>query len=90
MTAEDDDTYELCYNRACHLLSTGKWEEGEKTLEKAEEMCKEFLKEELEDTEDGELEEELEKEVAIIRVQLGFAKQMQGKEKDAQAIYNQV
>ncbi len=81
---EEDETYELVYNRACHLLAQSKWSEAEKCLERALRMCTEFLEEEDESLED------IERETGIIRVQLGFAAQMLGREKEAQAAYNQV
>lgn len=44
-------------------------------------MCKEGLEE------DGASEEEIENELAVIRVQLGYCLQLQGREKEAQALY---
>lgn len=44
-------------------------------------MCKEGLEE------DGVAEEEIEDELGIIRVQLGCCLQLQGREKEAQALY---
>ncbi len=81
---DEDETYELVYNRACHLLVQSKWAEAHKTLERALKMCTEFLEEE------EESEEDIDKETGIIRVQMGFALQMTGRDKEAQAIYNQV
>jgi len=40
--------------------------------------------------EEGESEEDVERELGVIQVQLGFALQMQGRDKEAQALYNQV
>ena len=64
----------------------GEFEDAEKALIKAEEMCRELMKEEEAD------EEEIERETGIIRVQLGFAIQMQNSDRDrqAQGIYNSV
>lgn len=47
----------------------------------AEKMCKEGLEE------DGVSEEEIESELGLIRVQLGYCLQLQGREKEAQALY---
>lgn len=44
-------------------------------------MCRDSLEEE------GMTEDEIEDELGIIRVQLGFCLQMQGKDKEAQALY---
>ncbi len=82
---EDNETYEMWYNYACQLLGQEQWAEAEQALIKAESMCKEMMKEE--DAED----EEIERETGIIRVQIGFAIQMQGqRDKEAQFIYNSV
>lgn len=55
--------------------------EAEKKLRSAEKMCKEALEE------DGVTEEEIEDELGIIRVQLGYCLQLQGREKDAHVLY---
>ena len=67
-----DESYELCYNRGCQLLSRKKWPEAEKALKKAEKMCGDMMKEEEAD------DDEIERETGIIRVQTAFAIQMQG------------
>merc|ERR1712141_703111 len=51
-----DESYELCYNRGCQLLSRKKWQEAEK-------MCGDMMKEEEAD------DDEIERETGIIRVQ---------------------
>merc|ERR1719367_1124812 len=83
---DQDDTYEMTYNRACQLLANQQWSEAEEALKKAEEMCKTNLREDEAD------DEEIERETGIIRVQIGFAVQMQGDKRDreAQNIYNAV
>merc|ERR1711953_446552 len=65
---DQDDTYEMTYNRACQLLANQQWREAEAD------------------------DEEIERETGIIRVQIGFAVQMQGDKRDreAQNIYNAV
>jgi signal recognition particle subunit SRP72 len=82
---DDQETYEILYNSACKLLAEERWEEAEKALIRAEKMCLEQLQED-----EDEDEEDIERETGVIRVQIGFAVQMQGKEKEAQAIYNGV
>lgn len=81
---EEEETYEMVYNRACHLLAMERWSEAETELKKATDLCTEFLQEE------DETQEDIDKETGIIRVQLGYSLQMQGREKEAGAIYNQV
>ncbi len=82
---EEDETYEMCYNRGCQLLAGGQYAEAEVALKKAEQMCEAVMKEEEAD------EEEIERETGIIRVQAGFAIQMQGgRDREAQSIYNSV
>lgn len=82
-----EDTYELTYNAACRLVAQGSkgdkgvLAEAEKKLKTAEKMCKDGLEE------DGVAEEEIEDELGIIRVQLGCCLQLQGREKEAQALY---
>lgn len=55
--------------------------EAEKKLRAAEKMCRESLEE------DGVPEDEIEDELGIIRVQLGYCLQLQGREKEAQILY---
>jgi len=82
---DQDETYEMCYNRGCQLLGEQKWSQAEDALKKAEEMCKTDMKEDEAD------DEEIERETGIIRVQIGFAVQMQGyRDREAQNIYNSV
>uniref|UniRef100_A0A1L8DW84 Signal recognition particle subunit SRP72 n=1 Tax=Nyssomyia neivai TaxID=330878 RepID=A0A1L8DW84_9DIPT len=76
-----EDTYELCYNRACLIAGKKKFPEAEKKLRVSEKLCREYLEE------DGATEEDIEDEVAIIKVQLAYCLQMQGKVKEAAAIY---
>jgi len=80
-----DTSYEILYNNACKMLAEERWADAELALGRAEEICKEYLLQEEEED-----EEEIERETGIIRVQLGYAAQMQGKEKEAQALYNAV
>ena len=85
--ADSEETYELCYNKACRLLTQGKWLEAELALKRSVEMCTKFLAEE---EEEEASQEDIDRETGIILVQLGFAYQMQGREREAQAVYNQV
>jgi len=80
----DDETHELRYNSGCGLASVGDYEGAEAELIAAEAQARQFLGEE------GEADEDIEEEVGIIRVQLGYVLQRQGKEKEAQNLYNSV
>ncbi|KAK0075073.1 hypothetical protein PV325_007424 [Microctonus aethiopoides] len=86
-TPHREHTYELTYNAACRLIEQGVGgdrsilAEAEKKLRTAEKMCKESLEE------DGATESEIDNELGIIRVQLGYCLQLQGREKEAQALY---
>lgn len=77
-----ENTYELVYNSAVALSGTGKYTEAEKKLVTSEKMCREFLEED-----ETMTEEDIENELAIIRVQLAYCLQMQGKVKEAAVIY---
>ncbi|XP_066582106.1 signal recognition particle subunit SRP72 [Prorops nasuta] len=82
-----ESTYELMYNAACQLVMQGSkgnttaLVEAEKKLKAAENLCREGLEE------DGLTEEAVEDELGIIKVQLGYCLQQQGREKEAQALY---
>jgi len=76
-----DESFELRYNYGCGLAATGEYTQAEEVLKEAETQAREFL------NEDGETEEGIEEEVGIIKVQLAYVLQMQGKEKEAQALY---
>lgn len=78
-----EDTYELSYNSACALAGRAKYGEAEKKLRHSEKIAREFFEE------DGASEEDIQDELAIIRVQLAYCLQMQGKIKDAAAIYGE-
>ncbi|KAF5303892.1 hypothetical protein FQR65_LT08086 [Abscondita terminalis] len=75
------DTYELCYNWACILIQKGQYSEAEKKLKLCEKLCRSSLEEE------GASEEEIEIELALMRIQLAYVYQKQGKIKDAQQLY---
>lgn len=84
MAVDKQDTYELRYNAGCNYAAAEDYKQAEVALKAAEETAKAFL------AEDGSTEEEIEEETGIIRVQLGYTFQKLGREKEAQAIYNQV
>ena len=74
------DTVEQCFNRACCYLAAGMPNDALKMIDLAEERCKQ-----------GEAEdEELEDELAVIRVQKGYALQLKGSTEQAMALYNLV
>lgn len=76
-----EDTYELSYNAGCALAARGKFGESEKKLRASEKICRDSLEE------DGASEEDIQDELAIIKVQLAYCLQMQGRIKEAAAIY---
>lgn len=81
-----EHTYELTYNAACAIIAKAGTDrvllaEAEKKLKQAEKMCRESLEE------DGMTEEEIEEELGIIKVQLGYCLQLQGRDKEAQSLY---
>lgn len=82
LVVDCQDTFEQRYNAACNLAAVGELGKAEAALRKAEEVAKAFLKE--------EGEEDVEEETGIIRVQLGFVLQRQGRDKEAATVYNQV
>lgn len=75
-----DDTYELSYNSACISLGKSQYSDAEKKLRASEKLCRETLDE----------DDDIEEEAAIIKVQLAYCLQMQGKIKEATAIYSDV
>lgn len=76
-----DNTYELCYNKACLLITHGLYGEAEKKLRQCEKLCREYLEE------DEATEEEIDIELALIRIQLGFVYHKQGRVKEAEQLY---
>lgn len=82
-----EETYELTYNAAHRLVAQGingdrsVLAEAEKKLRTAEKMCREALEE------DGASEEDIEDEIGIIKVQLGYCLQLQGRDKEAHDLY---
>ena len=78
------ETMEQSFNVACCYLSKEKPAKAEQLLDKAQQQCRESLMEE------DYTEEEIESELSVLRVQLGCALQMQGRSKEAMAVYNAV
>lgn len=76
-----DNTYELCYNKACLLIVNENFQEAEKKLKRCEKLCREFLEE------DEASEEEIDIELALIRIQLAYVYQKQGRIKESQQQY---
>ncbi|KAJ3626667.1 hypothetical protein MTP99_017146 [Tenebrio molitor] len=76
-----DNTYELCYNKACLLIAHGQYAEAEKKLRQCEKLCREMLEEE------ESSDEEIDVELALIRIQLAFVYQKQGRIKEAHQLY---
>lgn len=77
MASLREDTYELCYNSACSLAGKSQFVEAEKKLRTSEKICRESLDE----------DDDVDDETGIIKVQLAYCLQMQGKIKEATAIY---
>lgn len=75
------ETYEQYFNSSCISSNRQKYAEAERKLRSSEKICRETLEE------DGASEEEIREELDIIRVQLAYCLQMQGKQKEASVIY---
>ncbi|XP_020610040.1 signal recognition particle subunit SRP72-like [Orbicella faveolata] len=80
-----EDTYELCYNSACLSLGQSDVEVAQQKLRRAEELCQRSLQDD-----PDVAEEEIESEMGVVRTQLAYTYQLQGKNDDAQKLYNQV
>ncbi|KFB40781.1 AGAP001939-PA-like protein [Anopheles sinensis] len=76
-----EDSYELAYNAGCALAGRQQYGEAERKLRTSEKMCREALEE------DGASEEDIIDEITIIKVQLAYCLQMQGRVKEASALY---
>uniref|UniRef100_A0A182N613 Signal recognition particle subunit SRP72 n=1 Tax=Anopheles dirus TaxID=7168 RepID=A0A182N613_9DIPT len=76
-----EDTYELTYNAACALAGRREYGEAERKLRTSEKLCRDSLEE------DGATEEDIIDEITIIKVQLAYCLQMQGRVKEASALY---
>ncbi|XP_029649361.2 signal recognition particle subunit SRP72 [Octopus sinensis] len=80
-----DLSYELCYNKACLMIGQNKFKDAEEKLEKAEVVCRRSFEDDPEST-----EEDINEEVAVLRTQLAYVLQKQGRPEEALQIYNQV
>ncbi|XP_017285263.1 signal recognition particle subunit SRP72 [Kryptolebias marmoratus] len=80
-----ESTYELCYNTACALIGQGRLTEAFNKLRQAEELCRVSLAEDSDVT-----EEDIESELAVIRSQMAYIVQLQGRTDEALQLYNQV
>ncbi|XP_058116952.1 signal recognition particle subunit SRP72 [Anopheles ziemanni] len=76
-----ENSYELAYNAGCALAGRQQYGEAERKLRTSEKMCREALEE------DGATEEDIIDEITIIKVQLAYCLQMQGRVKEASALY---
>lgn len=79
-----ENTYELSYNSACGLAGKQKFSEAEKKLKSSEKLCRDYLEE------DGATEEDIQNELGIIKVQLAYCLQMQGRSKESAQIYSEI
>lgn len=59
-----EDTYELCYNKACVLIQNGQYIEAEKKLKQCEKLCRETLEEE------DVTDEEIDVDLALIKYRI--------------------
>ncbi|GAB1607848.1 signal recognition particle subunit SRP72-like [Argonauta hians] len=80
-----DLSYELCYNKACLLIGQNKLKDAEEKLQKAEDVCRKSFEDDPEST-----EEDINEEVAVLRTQLAYVLQRQGRPEEALRMYNQV
>ncbi|XP_005178216.1 signal recognition particle subunit SRP72 [Musca domestica] len=79
-----EETYEQHFNGSCILSNRQKYVEAEKKLRASEKLCRDTLEE------DGASEDEIREELDVIRVQIAYCLQMQGKTKEAASIYAEV
>ncbi|POM66078.1 Signal recognition particle [Phytophthora palmivora] len=67
-----DDGFEVAFNKSFVAIQSGDWVEAEELLLIAERLCRDTFEAE------GATEAEIEEEVAVIKTQLAFVKQMRG------------
>lgn len=83
------ETMEQCFNLATAYLAASQdaemWKKAETLLREAEELCSKSLEDDPDAT-----EEDLEMELVPVRVQIAYAKQLQGRGEEAMALYNTV
>ena len=80
----ENNTFELEYNVSCALISERNFAEATKHLNFAKRLCEESLKEQ--DFGDDEIQDEM----AVIRVQEAYVKQLLGNSEEARKIYEHV
>ncbi|CAH0517554.1 unnamed protein product [Peronospora belbahrii] len=79
-----DDGFEVAFNQSFVAIQSGNWEAAEKLLLTAERMCRDTF------VAEGASEVEIEEEVAVIKTQLAFVKQMRGDVDGALSDYRNV
>jgi len=84
MLVDCNETFEQQYNAGCNYAAVGDLVKAEAVLTEAKQAAETFLGDE------EASQEEILEETGIIKVQLGYVMQRQGREKEAQTIYNQV
>ncbi|KAG3107757.1 hypothetical protein PI124_g16107 [Phytophthora idaei] len=67
-----DDGFEVAFNKSFVAIQSGDWEAAEELLLTADRLCRDTF------VAEGALEAEIEDEVAVIKTQLAFVKQMRG------------
>ncbi|KAF1794191.1 putative TPR-like repeat [Phytophthora cactorum] len=67
-----DDGFEVAFNKSFVAIQSGDWEAAEELLLTAERLCRDTF------VAEGASEAEIEDEVAVIKTQLAFVKQMRG------------
>lgn len=78
------DTMEKCFNAACCLLGKNQVSKALELLNRCKELSQMILNEE------GATEEEIEEELAIVKLQSGYALQIAGQRDQALELYNSV
>ena len=78
------ETMEQCFNLACCQLAMGRIKRAQELLRASEDICRESM------TQEECTEEEIEREIAVVRTQLGYSLQVEGKQDEAMATYNAI
>ncbi|DBA00297.1 TPA: hypothetical protein N0F65_001492 [Lagenidium giganteum] len=79
-----DDSFEIAFNKSFIAIEPGNWAAARESLEESERLCREVLFVE------GTSASEIENEVAVIRAQLAYVKQMQGDADGALSEYRNI
>lgn len=80
-SSRGDPTFELCFNLAFTDLCQGNYKDAETHLRQAETICRQSYEDD---------PEALEEEMVVVRVQIAYVLQMQGRSNEANNIYNTV